>query len=162
VEAPSTDSLVALVEQALQAGDDGLLEQCLECPDRDVVSETSKRLPTRLVVPLLRKLVAKFEKKPARGVLLTRWIHTLLRCHMSFLLAVPDLAQQLAALSQMLEQRLATYSRLAALAGRLDLLISQISSSPSSSSSSAPSSSSSSTQRQQESVKLPNQIYYED
>ena len=144
----TSDSLVTLVEQALQAGDDGLLEQCLDCSDADVVAETSKRLPTRLVVPLLRRLVAKFEKKPARGVLLTRWIHGLLRCHMSFLLSVPDLAQQLAALSQMLEQRLATYSRLASLAGRLDLLLSQISSSTSAST--------------QEAGKRPAQIYYED
>jgi hypothetical protein len=148
-EGATSDSLVTLVQQALQAGDEGLLEQCLDCPEQDVVAETSRRLPTLLVVPLLRKLVAKFEKKPTRGVLLTRWIHGLLRCHMSFLLSVPDLAQQLAALSQMLEQRLATYSRLASLAGRLDLLMSQISSAPRSSS-------------RVESVKLPNQIYYED
>lgn len=125
---PTTDSLVSLVEQALQANDDGMLEQCLECADKDVVTETAKRLPTKLVVPLLKKLVAKFEKKPSRGVLLTRWIHGLLRFHTSFLLSVPDLSRQLAALSQMLEQRLSTYSRLASLAGRLDLLMSQVSS----------------------------------
>lgn len=150
----TSDSLVSLVEQALQAGDDGLMEQCLECPSKDVVAETSKRLPTRLVVPLLRKLVAKFEKKPSRGVLLTRWLHGLLRCHMSFLLAVPDLAHQLAALSQMLEQRLQTYSRLASLAGRLDLLMSQISA--------APVPPSAASKGSQESIKSPKQIYYEE
>ena len=149
--APTTDSLVVLVEQSLQSGDEGMLESCLECSEKDVVEETAKRLPTELVVPFLRKLVAKFEKKPTRGVLLTQWIHGLLRFHVSFLLSVPELSQQLAALSQMLEHRLGTYSRLVSLAGRLDLLISQISSTPASTSSST---------RQQESLRTPNQIFF--
>mmetsp|Transcript_24504 Transcript_24504/g.36041 ORF Transcript_24504/g.36041 Transcript_24504/m.36041 type:complete len:575 (+) Transcript_24504:73-1797(+) len=127
--APSSDSLVTLLEQALQAGDDTLLEQCLTCGDEDVVTETARRLPASRVVGLLRKLVAKFEKRPSRGIILTRWIHALLRFHTSYLLSVPDLSHQLAALSQMLDQRLSTYTRLASLAGRLDLLMSQITSS---------------------------------
>jgi hypothetical protein len=40
---------------------------------------------------------------------------------------VPDLSFQLAGLSQMLEQRLASYVKLASLSGRLDLLMSQVS-----------------------------------
>ena len=52
-------------------------------------------------------------------------IHTR-RYHTSFLISVPDLSDQLAGLSQMLEQRLASYSRLASLSGRLDLLMSQV------------------------------------
>ena len=78
------------------------------------------------MVQLLRKLVAKFEKRPSRGLLLTRWLAAVLRFHTSFLISVPDLSTQLAGLSQMLEQRLASYTRLAALGGRLDLLLSQI------------------------------------
>jgi U3 small nucleolar RNA-associated protein 5 len=78
------------------------------------------------VVQLLRKLVAKFEKRPSRGLLLTRWLAAVLRFHTAFLISVPDLSAQLAGLSQMLEQRLASYSRLAALGGRLDLLMSQM------------------------------------
>ena len=78
------------------------------------------------MVQLLRKLVAKFEKRPSRGLLLTRWLAAVLRFHTSFLISVPDLSSQLAGLSQMLEQRLASYTRLAALGGRLDLLLSQM------------------------------------
>ena len=118
--------MVTLIDQALQSGDDGLLEQCLACADSDVVEATARRLPTSRVVMFLRKLVAKFEKRPSRGALLTQWLSSLLRHHTAYLVTVPDLSFQLAGLSQMLEQRLASYSKLSSLAGRLDLLMSQV------------------------------------
>ena len=124
---PTSDSLVTLVDQALQTGDDALLEQCFGCDDVDVVEETSRRLPTGRIVLLLRRLVSKFEKRPSRGLLLTRWLAALLRHHTAYLVTVPDLTAQLAGLSQMLEQRLSSYSRLASLGGRLDLLLSRMS-----------------------------------
>lgn len=126
--APTSDSLVTLLDQGLQTGDDALLEQCLACDDAEVVDATASRLPVSRVVPLLRKLMAKFEKRPARGMLLTRWLVSILRHHMAFLISVPELAAQLAGLSQMLEQRLACHVSLAALGGRLDLLMSQVAS----------------------------------
>lgn len=126
--APTSDSLVTLLDQGLQTGDDALLEQCLACDDADVVDATASRLPVSRVVPLLRKLMAKFEKRPARGMLLTRWLVSILRHHMAFLISVPELAAQLAGLSQILEQRLACHVSLAALGGRLDLLMSQVAS----------------------------------
>lgn len=125
-EGPSSNSLVVIIEQALQSGDDALLEQSLACDDVSIIEATSKRLPPGRVVQLLRKLVAKFEKRPSRGLLLTRWLAAVLRFHTSFLISVPDLSAQLAGLSQMLEQRLSSYTKLAALGGRLDLLMSQI------------------------------------
>jgi hypothetical protein len=124
--APTSDSLVTLIDQALQSGDDGLLEQCLSCADADVVEATARRLATSRVVLFLRKLVAKFEKRPSRGVLLTQWLSAVMRHHTAYLVTVTDLPQQLAGLSQMLEQRLITYSKLSSLAGRLDLLMSQV------------------------------------
>jgi Dip2/Utp12 Family len=125
-DGPSSNSLVVIIEQALQSGDDALLEQSLACDDVSIIEATSKRLPPGRVVQLLRKLVAKFEKRPSRGLLLTRWLAAVLRFHTSFLISVPDLSAQLAGLSQMLEQRLSSYTKLAALGGRLDLLMSQI------------------------------------
>ncbi len=113
--------------QALQTGDDALLEQCFGCEDADVVDETSRRLPTGRIVLLLRRLVSKFEKRPSRGLLLTRWLAAILRHHTAYLVSVPDLTTQLAGLSQMLEQRLSSYARLASLGGRLDLLLSRVS-----------------------------------
>ena len=93
---PTSDSLSVLIEQALQGGDDSLLEQCLGCTDSSVVESTARRLSAQRIVPFLRKLVAKFEKRPTRGVLLTMWLSVVLRFHTSFLVTVPDLSLQLA------------------------------------------------------------------
>jgi hypothetical protein len=109
--APTADSLVTLLEQALQSSDASLLEQCLACSDVDIIDATMRKLPTQRVLVLLKLLVAKFEKKPSRGVLMTHWLSCI---------------HQLAALSQILEQRIHSFSKLASLAGRLDLLMSQV------------------------------------
>ena len=76
---PTSDSLSVLIDQALQGGDDSLLEQCLGCTDLSVVESTARRLSAQRIVPFLRKLVAKFEKRPTRGVLLTMWLSAVLR-----------------------------------------------------------------------------------
>lgn len=125
---PSADSLVTLLDQALQSGDAALLEQCLNYTDLDIIDTTTKLLSTHRVLKFLKVLVGKFEKRPSRGILVTRWISCILKNHLSYLITVPDLSTQLAGLNQMLEQRLQAYTRLSSLAGRLDLLMSQISS----------------------------------
>lgn len=124
---PTTDSLVTLLEQALQSNDNSQLEQCLQVQDMDIVEETCRRLPSTRVISFLKKLVAKFEKSPSRGILLTRWLLCVLKYHTAFLISISDLSSQLSGLSQMLESRLSSYTRLSALGGRLDLLMAQIS-----------------------------------
>lgn len=126
--APSSDSLVVLVEQALQSGDDVLLEQCLACDDKDIIDATTSKLPTAKIFLFMRRLISKFEKRPSRGLLLTRWLSAVLKHHASYLISLPELSSRFAGLSQIMEQRLASYSRLASLGGRLDLLMSHVSS----------------------------------
>jgi hypothetical protein len=125
---PTSDSLVTLIDQALQLNDDILLEECLGCEEVAVVDATVMRLSAHRIVPFLKKLVAKFEKRPSRSALLTHWLSSILRMHSSFLMSCPDLATQLAGLSQILDQRLLSYSKLATLGGRLDLLMTQVTS----------------------------------
>eukprot|EP01039_Chlorochromonas_danica_P004230 gene4230-4647_t len=126
-DAPTADSLVTLIDQALQSSDDDLLEQCLQCGDLDVISATTKQLPTHRILLFLRKLVLKFERRPSRGLLVTQWLAQILRHHVAYLITVPDLTKQLTGLSQTLEQRVQSYTRLSSLAGRLDLLMAQVS-----------------------------------
>lgn len=129
METPTADSLVTLLDQALQSGDEELLEQCLSCADMSIITSTTQKLSTHRVLILLKKLVAKFERRPSRGLLITQWLSAVLRQHLAYLITVPDLTRQLAGLSQILEQRTQSYTRLASLAGRLDLLMTQVSSS---------------------------------
>jgi hypothetical protein len=125
--APTADSLVALLDQALQSNDAVLLEQCLSQGDIEVIDRTTQLLATHRVLQLLKHVVAKLEKRPSRGILLIRWISSILKNHFSYLTTIPDLAVELAALNQLFEQRLQGYHRLSALAGRLDLLMAQLS-----------------------------------
>ena len=124
-ETPTSDSLVTLIEQALQSGDDSLLEQCLSVDDVRVVEATVRGLSTSKVIAFMKKLMGKFEKRPSRGALLTQWLASTLTFHISYLMSVPNLTGELAGLSQMLEARLTTYQRLASLSGRLELLLGQ-------------------------------------
>jgi molecular chaperone GrpE (heat shock protein) len=123
---PSADSLVTLLDQALQSNDTSLLEQCLACNNIDIIETTIRKLSTQRILILLKTLVNKFERRPTRGILITHWISCILKHHLSYLITVPDLSNQLASLSQILEQRVHSFSKLTSLAGRLDLLMAQV------------------------------------
>jgi U3 small nucleolar RNA-associated protein 5 len=124
----TSDSLVVLIEQALQSLDDALLEQCVSQSSEDIIRETIQRLPSNRIIQLLKKLIQKFEKKSSRGLVLMKWISMILRYHTSFLLSIHDLSSQLIGLNAILEQRLSTYVKLSSLAGRLDLMMAHITS----------------------------------
>jgi hypothetical protein len=126
--AVTSDSLVVLIEQALQSLDDALLEQCISQSSEDIIRETVQRLPSNRIIQLLKKLIHKFEKKSSRGLVLMKWISMILRYHTSYLLSLHDLSSQLIGLNAILEQRLSTYVKLSSLAGRLDLMMSHITS----------------------------------
>jgi U3 small nucleolar RNA-associated protein 5 len=122
----TSDSLVVLIEQSLQSQDDSLLEQCLTQSAENIIIETIQRLSSNKIIPFLKKLISKFEKKSSRGLSLIKWISVILRSHTSFLLSIHDLSAQLIGLNTILEQRLSTYMRLSSLAGRLDLIMSHL------------------------------------
>jgi hypothetical protein len=126
ISIPTADSLVTLLDQAIQSGDGTLLEQCLGCSNTEIIDATVKKLPTQRILVLLKTLVGKFERRPSRGILITHWISSILKYHFSYLITLPDLSSQLASLSQILEQRIHSYTKLTSLAGRLDLLMSQV------------------------------------
>ena len=162
---PSSDSLVVLIEQALQASDDSLLEQCLNTEDSAVIETTTKSLPAPRVIPFLLKLTSKLEKRPARGHVLTIWLGSLIKSHASYLIGFPGIAKQLASLSQMLEQRVSTYVKLTSLSGRLDLIMQQsfsFSSSSSTSSNGLHSGNGKATQNHSTNESGPKQVYYEE
>ena len=70
---PKADSLVTILEQALQSSDDALLEECLAVSDQRVVDLTVERLPSVRVLPFLLRLTDKVERRPNRGMNLCIW-----------------------------------------------------------------------------------------
>lgn len=123
---PSASSLHQLAKQAVQSGDSVLLEKCLQVTATKVIETTVCRLEPALVIPLLDKLVVRFQNRPARGSSLLLWMQAVLVHHMNYLLTVPDLLQQLSSLYRALEARTTIYQKMLRLSGRLDLVLSQM------------------------------------
>ena len=123
----TSDSFVVLIEQALQAGDASLLDQCLKCSDENIIETTIRNLPPNRVIGFLNILILKLEKRPSHGLIVMTWLERLLRTHTTLLMSTPSLVSQVSNLSQILEQRVATYSQLSSLKGRLDLVMSHVS-----------------------------------
>ena len=93
-------SLSALLIQALQANDAKQLELCLSVVDDRVIDETVARIPLAKVVAFLNKIIEKFEASPSRGLVLTRWIRSVLLQHTAHLMSVPGLVHRLSGLYQ--------------------------------------------------------------
>lgn len=123
---PAAGSLQVVLSQALKTSDEGMIEQCIGTHSADVIRRTVDRLPTRDIVPFLRRLVAKFQTKPSRGPHLLMWIQEILTRHCSFLTSVPGLAHELSGLFQTVDARLSVFKKLLSLSGRLDLMLTQI------------------------------------
>jgi U3 small nucleolar RNA-associated protein 5 len=120
-------SLVRVLEQALHANDDALLEHCLGTTDKRVIEATVGGLTPRYVIPFLSRVVAKFEARPARGKLLTMWIQSVIENHASYIVSTPSVLKTLSGLHESIDARLGAFKRLLKLSGRLDLVLSQMS-----------------------------------
>ncbi|RLN97248.1 hypothetical protein BBJ28_00010384 [Nothophytophthora sp. Chile5] len=123
---PDASSLASVLEQALQARDNALLEYCLRTRDAKVVARTVARVPAARVLALLEVVVRKLERAPARCARLCPWLRAVLLHHTAYLVAQPDLVPSLSALYQLLETRLQVHAQLQKLAGRLSLVLGQI------------------------------------
>ena len=123
---PTAESLANLLAQALQGGDRQLLEHCLAVSDERVIKKTMRRLPPSLAVPFLQVTLPRLESRAGRGVSLTPWLKHLLHTHAGHLMTAPAAQEHLASLSQVVESRVSLLPQLLRLAGRLDLVLSQL------------------------------------
>ncbi|KAG6576538.1 WD40 repeat-containing protein [Phytophthora cinnamomi] len=123
---PDASSLASVLEQALQARDNALLEYCLRTRDAKIVARTVARVSASRVLGLLEVIVRKLERSPARFARLCPWLRAVLLHHTAYLVAQPDLVPSLSALYQLLETRLQVHEQMQKLAGRLTLVLGQI------------------------------------
>ncbi|KAI9989783.1 hypothetical protein PInf_020070 [Phytophthora infestans] len=123
---PDASSLASVLEQALQARDNALLEYCLRTRDVKVVAKTVARVPASRVLALLEVIVRKLERSPNRFARLCPWLRAVLLHHTAYLVAQPDLVPSLSALYQLLETRLQVHEQMQKLSGRLALVLGQI------------------------------------
>ncbi|OWZ20940.1 hypothetical protein PHMEG_0004584 [Phytophthora megakarya] len=123
---PDASSLASVLEQALQARDNALLEYCLRTRDVKVVGRTVARVSASRVLALLEVIVRKLERSPNRFARLCPWLRAVLLHHTAYLVAQPDLVPSLSALYQLLETRLQVHEQMQKLSGRLALVLGQI------------------------------------
>ena len=124
----STASQVAIVIQALQNGDQALLEQALQVQDAQVVTSTVARLPVISILPFLEAVLQRIQGKPSRVVTLASWLRALLSTHAAYLMSCPQLLPMLTPIYQLIDERLSVFKPLLKLVGRMQMLQSQIAS----------------------------------
>ncbi|KAL4398983.1 Small subunit (SSU) processome component [Malassezia pachydermatis] len=128
-------SLASSLTQALHSGDHSLLTSCLVHSDPTLIRTTVRRISGPLAVRLLEACVDRLNRggvkskgalgsARARGIV--EWIHQTLTYHTAYLMSLPNLVTRLSQLHHSLATRLASYERLLALKGRMELVMSQI------------------------------------
>lgn len=122
----ASQSLVTVLQQALHANDKAKLEYCLAVHDKEIITTTVNNLPATCILPFLRQLVDRLERSPRRGRVLVNWLRKILLRHTAYLMTVPDLAKELAALYEIIQSRSALYSDFCRLSGRVDVLLAQL------------------------------------
>ncbi|KAJ8308007.1 hypothetical protein KUTeg_012881 [Tegillarca granosa] len=114
-EPPKADTLSKLLTQGLQSQDKKILNNVLQNRNATVIKNTVKKLPVQVVIPLIQEICKRMHGHSQSGEVLVKWTKAVLTTHTSFLLS-------------MMESRTAVLGKLSRLQGKLDLVLSQITS----------------------------------
>ena len=112
----TTESLSQLLTQALQGGDDGLLELALTVRDKNILQETIKGLDSHCIDVLLAKLTSRLASKPQRAETLATWLSFVLQSGRVRTIS------QLQPLKNLLQERIEAFPHLLRLEGRLAMI----------------------------------------
>ncbi|CAH0546158.1 unnamed protein product [Brassicogethes aeneus] len=128
---PKGDNVAQLLVQGLHSKDKKILNQVLLKRDDNIIRNTVRRLPITVVVPLVEELNTKYLKGKTNlcqiGAL---WLRHILQIHSGILISNPSLGELLGSSLMGIENRLSLLTPLNRLKGRINLLSSQISTTP--------------------------------
>lgn len=125
---PKADTLATLLAQGLQSQDKTILNNVFQNTNEMVLRNTVKRLPVPVIVPLVLELSKRMHGHAQSGHNLIKWVRVVLTVHTSYLMTFPELVETLSSLYQMMDSRTSMFSRLSRLQGKLDLMLSQVTS----------------------------------
>lgn len=120
VKHATTESLTLLLQQALQSGDSGLLEQALSVRDVHTIRATCRSLSSAPAAALLQAVTTRLASKPGRAEQLCVWITAVLQSNQI------DNVEHLQPLQNLLQERLEVFPLLLQLEGRLERLASSM------------------------------------
>ncbi|KAL7558323.1 hypothetical protein ACA910_019353 [Epithemia clementina (nom. ined.)] len=112
----TTESLGKMLDQALQSGDDKMLELALAVRDQTILLETCKELSNEHLLKLLNALTSRLAAKGSRAEHLCVWISVLLKSG-----RIRSIAH-LQPLRNLIQERIEVFPDLLKLQGRLSLL----------------------------------------
>ncbi|XP_046551150.1 WD repeat-containing protein 43-like [Haliotis rubra] len=125
---PTAESVVHLLTQALQSKDKKLLSTVLHRSGEKVIQKTIRKLPIVCVLPLVHELSKRMEGHPQSASKSVKWLKTVMAVHTSYLMTFPEIVDKLSSLYQMMDARVSMFSKLSRLQGKLDLVLTQITS----------------------------------
>ncbi|XP_046371992.2 WD repeat-containing protein 43-like [Haliotis rufescens] len=125
---PTAESVVHLLTQALQSKDKKLLSTVLHRSSEKVIQKTIRKLPIVCVLPLVHELSKRMEGHPQSASKSVKWLKTVMAVHTSYLMTFPEIVDKLSSLYQMMDARVSMFTKLSRLQGKLDLVLTQITS----------------------------------
>jgi U3 small nucleolar RNA-associated protein 5 len=85
-------------------------------------------LPTNYVVQLIKELNKRLQGHAQSGLGLIKWLKSALMIHTSYLMSYPDLIESLGSVYEMMNARTKLFPQLSKLQGKLQLVMSQVTS----------------------------------
>jgi hypothetical protein len=125
---PKTDNLLVLLVQGLQSNDAKMLNHVLQHKNEKVVAKTIRMLPTNYIVVLIKELNKRLQGHAQSGMGIIKWLKYVLMIHTSFLMSYPDLIDSLGSVYEMMNARTKLFPQLSKLQGKLQLVMSQVTS----------------------------------
>ncbi|CAL1536918.1 unnamed protein product [Lymnaea stagnalis] len=119
---PLANTLSRLLQQGLLSGDSKILTNVFQETNDAVVRNTIKRLPVSLIVPLVKEIQKGMTGHAQHAWNLSRWTKSLISCHTSYILSVPEIISTMNKLYQTLISRQKFFPKMLQLKGRLDLV----------------------------------------
>ncbi|CAH1793044.1 unnamed protein product [Owenia fusiformis] len=125
---PTASTLVHLLIQGLQSKDKKILNTVLQNRNDVIVRNTVKRLPLPAIIPLVNELTRRLHGHATSGHTVLKWLKTVLVSHTSYLMSFPDVVETFSSMYQMMDARVSMFSNISKLQGKLDLMLSQVTS----------------------------------
>lgn len=93
-----------------------------------VIAKTVRILPTNYIIQLIKELNKRLQGHAQSGLGLIKWLKSVLIIHTSYLVSYPDLIESLGSVYEMMNARTKLFPQLSKLQGKLQLVMSQVTS----------------------------------
>ncbi|XP_047139220.1 WD repeat-containing protein 43 isoform X1 [Hydra vulgaris] len=122
---PSAGSFSQMLIQAIHSSDEVLLNEILfkTFPDT-VLRNTIRRVPVKLIGPLIINIVDKLQQNPNRSKILVSWLRVIMGVHLTHVMTNESISTALATLYNLLKVQQEVHPLLLNIQGKIDLLIS--------------------------------------